>query len=112
MLQFAKIDVSAGGDNVVVLGNRFPNRRIMVISYSIISDADVTVKWKSNSTDLSGPMAIAAKGGITVTSNFVIGAGGGPLGIFQTLNGEDDLVLNLSGAAAVGGHITYFVLNG
>lgn len=112
MLQFAPIVATSSGENVIVTGSTFPNRRIMVISYTLITDTNVGVTWVSGATaNLSGTMALDARGGLTVTSNFVIGAGGGPLGIFQTLAAEDDLILDLSGGATIGGHITYFVLN-
>lgn len=112
MLQFAPIVATSAGENVIVTGSTYPNRRIMVISYTLVTDANVAVTWVSGATaNLSGTMALNARGGLTVTSNFVIGPGGGPLGIFQTLAAEDDLIINLSGTANVGGHITYFVLN-
>lgn len=108
MLQYAKIDINSSGDNIVVLGVYYPNRRLRVISYTLLTDTDVSVKWISGATDLSGPMAIAAKGGVTVTSNF--NTNGGPLGIFDTLQVEEDLILNLDAGAIVGGHMTYYVL--
>jgi hypothetical protein len=107
MLHFAKIEATSG-DNVIVAGSTYPNKQIRVLSYTVLSDADVSLTWKSDTTGLSGAMPIAAKGGITATSNFL--APGGPLGLFQTKSGED-LVLNLSGTANVGGHLTYYVLN-
>ena len=112
MQHFAKIDLTSAGDNVIVSGSTYPNRRIAILNYTILSDSDVTVQWKSGASDLSGPMTIAAKGGLAPTNSMIFSVGGGPLALFQTLNGGDDLILDLSGNAVVGGHLTYFVLNG
>lgn len=109
-LQFAKIEANASGDNVIVSGATFPQKRIRVLSYTILTDADVTVKWVSNATDISGPMPLAATGGMHCTSNYL--AGGGPMALMTTLEVEDDLILNLSGPAIVGGFITYYAISG
>ena len=61
---------------------------------------------------LTGPMPILASGGIATTSNFLSGGVGSPIGLFKTVQSNDDLILNLSGAANVGGHISIFVFNG
>ena len=112
MMQYLPISVNSAGDNVILAGSLFPNRRFMVLAYTLLTDANVTITWKSNSTAISGAMPILASGGISTTSNFLSGGIGQPLGLFQTVNGNDDLILNLSGAANVGGHISIFVLNG
>lgn len=108
-LQYAKIEATSG-DNVIVTGSDFPNQRVRVLAYTVLSDADVTIQWKSDSTDISGPMPIAERGGLTCTSNFL--APGGPMALMTTLNVGEDLVLNLGSAATVGGHITYYAING
>ena len=108
-LQWTKIEATSG-DNVIVTGSDFPNQRIRVLAYTVLSDADVTIQWKSDSADISGPMPIAERGGVTCTSNFL--APGGPMALMTTLNVGEDLVLNLGSAATVGGHITYYAING
>lgn len=112
MMKYLPIYATASGNNVILAGSTYPNRRVMVVAYTLLTDANVTIQWKSNATDLSGPMPILASGGVATTSNFLSGGIGGPIGLFQTVNGGDDLILNLSGAANVGGHISIFVLNG
>jgi hypothetical protein len=57
-------------------------------------------------------MPLLASGGIATTSNFLSGGVGSPIGLFKTVQSNDDLILNLSGAANVGGHISIFVFNG
>jgi hypothetical protein len=112
MMKYIPINATSSGDNVVLAGSVYPNMCYMVVSYTLLSDANVTITWKSNSTALSGPMPILASGGIATTSNFLAGAIGSPIGLFKTLQGDDDLILNLSGAANVGGHISIFVFGG
>lgn len=109
-IQFAKIEATSSGDNVIAVGADFPDKRIRVLSYTVLTDVDVTIKWVSNATDISGPMPIAAKGGMTCTSNYL--APGGPMALMTTLEVGDDLILNLSGAANVGGFITYYAISG
>ncbi len=111
MIKYLAINATSAGDNVILAGSVYPNRRYMVLAYTILTDANTTVTWKSDATDVSGPMPLLASGGVSCTSNFLTGSIGQPLGLLQTLNGNDDLILNLSGAATVGGHITIFVLN-
>lgn len=112
MMKYLSINATASGDNVVLAGSVYPNMCYMVVSYTLLSDANVTITWKSNSVALSGGMPILASGGIATTSNFLAGAIGSPIGLFKTLQTNDDLVLNLSGAANVGGHISIFVFGG
>lgn len=111
-LQFAKIDATTG-DNVIAVGADFPQKRIRVLSYTILTDADCSVQWKSDgasTVDLSGTMPIAEKGGMSCTSNYL--APGGPMALMSTKEVEDDLVLTVTGAANVGGFITYYAISG
>jgi hypothetical protein len=112
MMKYLPIYATASGDNVVLAGSVYPNMCFMVVSYTLLTDANVTIQWKSNSTALSGPMPILASGGVATTSNFLSGGVGSPIGLFKTVQSNDDLILNLSGAANVGGHISIFVFNG
>lgn len=112
MMKYIPINATSAGDNVVLAGSVYPNMCYMVVSYTLLTDANVTITWKSDSTALSGPMPILASGGIATTSNFLAGAIGSPIGLFKTLQSNDDLILNLSGAANVGGHISIFVFGG
>ena len=101
-MKFAAISASSSGDNTVVAA--VPNRRIKVLNYVAIAASDVSAKWKSGSTDISGAMAFAANGGVAP-----VGGPNTPVGmvpLFQTEQGEA-LVLNLSGAISVAGHLAY-----
>jgi hypothetical protein len=91
------INAVASGDNIIVAGT--PNRRILVFLYLLVANAPVTVDFASeDGTILSGPYGINLNGGNI-----------GPFaqyGHFLTNPGED-LILNLSSAVQVGGHILY-----
>lgn len=108
MLIFRPINATASGDNVILPGSVYGNKKVMVLSYVLISSAPCVVTWKSGaSTALSGGMSLQSSGGCSHTANYL--APGQPLGAFQT-NAGDDLILNVSGAATVGGHISLYVM--
>jgi len=96
-LKYAVVNATALGANTVV--SAVPGRKIKVLAYSLITNTAITVKWQSATTDISGPLSLAANGGTNVES---------ALGLFETNIGEA-LNLNESGAVAatVGGHVTY-----
>jgi hypothetical protein len=95
--KFAKITASSSGDNQILAG--VSSKKIRVLNYLITASGAVNVKWRSATTsDISGLLYPAANGGA--------GASFSPVGHFETVAGED-LTLNLSGAVAVGGHLTY-----
>ena len=100
-LLFAPISVSSSGDSSVVVG--VAGYTINVCSYVFVAGGDVSVKWRSNTTDLSGAMPLIANGGVSAP---VSSPGLGPL--FKTASGES-LQLNLSGAVLVAGHLGYFL---
>ena len=109
MIQYFPISATSSGDNIIVTGSAYPNRRIAILSYTVLTDTDVTIKWVSGANgDISGEMPIAAKGGMSCTSNFMLA--GGPIGLMRTIEAEDNIILNLSGAANVGGFITCYVV--
>lgn len=92
----AVISAAASGDNTVVAA--VPNKSIRVIDYSAISAGTVTTKWRSGSTDISGPMPLVANSQARTDNTAT--------GVLETVPGQA-LVLNLSAAIAVGGHLTY-----
>jgi hypothetical protein len=95
--KFAVIAASSSGDNTVVAA--VASKKIRVISYTVVAITAVNAKWKSGaSTDKSGLLYCGATGGVANPYN--------PLGLLETASGEA-LVLNLSAAVAVGGHLTY-----
>lgn len=99
-MNHVKISTSSSGNTELIAA--VTGRKIRVISYVIVCNAAVNVKFQSGSTDITGLLYFAANGGAACTVE--------GLGCFQTAAGEA-LNINLSGAIAVGGHITYVVVD-
>lgn len=95
-VQHATIDVASAGDNTVV-ADPGTGAKIKVLSYVLVADAAVTVKWKSGSTDRSGAMNLAAGGGVSIASEFPI------------MSASAALKLTLGGAVGVRGHLSYLI---
>lgn len=102
---FAPVSCSSSGDNTIV--SLIAGRRLRVVSYLLVTAGDVVVTWKSSVAGaISGPMSLG---------NTSSGQGGGashptgPSAALQTAVGEA-LVLNLSDAISVGGHLTYILI--
>lgn len=70
-------------------------------NYFLNTHGCVTLKWKSNSTDLSGPIEASAGGTMAANS-------ANDPAIFWTGKNQD-LILNLSDAIQVSGHLTFFI---
>lgn len=100
MLSYAAISASSSGDNTIVAA--VSGRRIYVHNYLLIATADVIVTWKSGATSISGPMSIAAQGGVSAD-------GVGPSNTWLRTAAGEALILSLSGAFQVSGHIQYTV---
>lgn len=95
------ITASASGNNNVVAA--VSSKKIRVLSYTLIGSGAVNPKFQSNNvTDLTGLLYIAATGGGHI-------APFNPTGHFDTAVGEP-LTINLSGATAVGGYLTYITV--
>lgn len=94
--KFAVISASSSGNTSVVA--LVSSKKIRVLAYAFQCNAAVNVKFQSNTTDKTGLFYNAANTGAL--------AGFNPVGWFETAAGEA-LNINLSGAVAVGGHITY-----
>lgn len=93
----APINASASGANAIVAGA--PGRTIVVLGYVFVAAGAVEVTWESGGGSLlSGPMSVGANGGVSLAYN--------EKGHFWTLPGES-LVMDLSGAVVVGGHLLY-----
>jgi hypothetical protein len=95
------LSASSSGDSTVVAA--VDGHTINVCSYVFVAAGDVSVKWRSSTTDLSGAMPVIANGGISAP---VSSPGLGPL--FKTAPGEA-LNIYLSSAVLVAGHIGYFL---
>lgn len=95
---FSTIVASASGATTII--NAVASKKIRVLALQLVANAAVNVKWQSHATptDITGLAYLATNGGLVLPFN--------PVGWFQTLTGEA-LDINLSGAVAVGGSITY-----
>lgn len=98
---YAPITASASGATSVVTATA--SKKITVQSLLITTNGAVNVKFQSHTTptDLTGLMYFGANGGAAISS-----MQDNPGGLFQTNAGEQ-LDINLSGAVAVGGFLTY-----
>lgn len=96
--KFAVIAVSSSGVTQLIAAVTL--KKIRVLSYVITANAAVNAKFQSHvaPTDKSGLLYFGANGGVSAPYS--------PTGHFETIAGEA-LDINLSGAVAVGGHLTY-----
>lgn len=97
VVQYALVEATASGDNTIA--TPAAGKGITVINYTIVSAGDVTARWKGGAaTNASGPMTLKEGTGAAPDS--------GQWGLFK-LPQDQPLVLNLSAAVTVGGHVTY-----
>lgn len=96
--KFAVINATVNGDNTIVAA--VSAKKIRVLSYSIVADAAVGVAFEDGAggSELSGQMAFAANGGISVPFS--------PVGHFET-TANTLLNIELDAAANVRGHLCY-----
>lgn len=96
--KFAAIAASTSGNNTIVAA--VSSKKIRVLAAQIIANGTVNAKWQSGAsgTDLTGLAYLVANAGYVLPFN--------PAGWFETAS-NTLLNLNLSGATAVGGSITY-----
>lgn len=99
-IRFASISVSASGDSQIVALTAA--KKVKVLSVALVASGTVSIKWRSNTTDISGALPLVANSG------FILPASSPGQGhYFETAAGEA-LNINLSGAVAVNGHISYY----
>ena len=96
----APVAASSAGANEIVAA--VAGRKICVIGYVLMANAAVDVKWQSGSSDLTGLLYPAERGGA------VANLAPDHKFWFETAAGET-LNLNLSGAVPVGGHVAYIL---
>lgn len=96
--KFATIAASSSGNNTIVAAVN--PKKLRVLAAQLVANGAVNAKWQSGAsgTDLTGLAYLAANGGLVLPYN--------PVGWFETAS-NTLLNLNLSGAVAVGGSITY-----
>lgn len=98
-LKFAVVDAALSGDNTIVAA--VASNKIKVVSYVLVASSAVSVRLKSGAaTNLSGAMSLAASGGVSAV--------GQPSSHLLETAVNTALVLNLSAAVQVSGHISYF----
>lgn len=97
-IKFAKISASSSGNNTLVAA--VSGKKIRVISLALMAASAVNAKLQTaaGGTDITGLFYPAANGGFVLPYN--------EGGWCETVSGEL-LNLNLSGAVAVGGCMTY-----
>lgn len=96
-VKFASVDVATSGDNTIVAA--VASTKLRVLAYTLVASGGAnTCTWKSATAGaVTGGMGFAANGGASAECDH---------GLFETTAGEA-LVLNLSAATSVDGHITY-----
>jgi hypothetical protein len=99
--QFAAISSSTAGDNTLVAA--VAGKTIRVLKYTVMASSAVAVKFGDGigTNPITGAMPVAANSGI--------GGAYCPIGHFQTSAGNA-LVMNLSTAVPVAGHLTYILV--
>ncbi len=106
MANTAAIAASAAGANTIVAG--ITGRRIRVLGFLLSFSGSVNAKWNDGTSDMTGLYYGAANVQVespplpninpTICGHFICAAGG-------------NLILNLSGATAVGGYVVYDFVN-
>lgn len=90
---------TASGDTTVVAA--VTGYKIRVIAYDFLVSANVDVKFKSGSTDITGLYSVPVRGGKVDNEN--------ESGWFETAASEA-LKINLSAAVTLGGTLTYILV--
>lgn len=98
-LKFASVSTASSGDTSLV--SAVASNKIKVISYVLVASGTVSVRWYSGAagTALSGAMALVANTGVSAI-------GSAESWLFETAV-NTALVLNLSAAVQVSGHLSY-----
>ena len=96
---FLKIDSAASGD--VTLVAAVSGKRIRVLQYVLVAAGATTVAFKDGATAVTGAMALVANSGVS--------SGYSPVGVVQTTV-NTNLVLTLSAAVQVSGHLVYVLV--
>lgn len=97
-VKFVPISLTATGDLVAAVSGR----KIRVISYLFICSAALTINFESNTTDVTGPMQVAANGGVSYPGGVLAPA-------FETATGEK-LAMTITGTGNVRGHLSYILV--
>lgn len=102
-MYFAKIDTASSGNTTLVAANA--NARIRVHNYVFVAGGTVNVKFVGGSTDLTGAMTCSSGSGVSSPGATPTTADQEAC-LFYTAKNEA-LIINLSGAVQVSGHLAY-----
>uniref|UniRef100_A0A6H1Z776 Uncharacterized protein n=1 Tax=viral metagenome TaxID=1070528 RepID=A0A6H1Z776_9ZZZZ len=94
--KFKIINATLLGSNIVIAA--VPTKKIRVLQYSLVCQTAVSIYFEFSGVFLTGIMTFANNGGISSPFS--------PVGLFETLAGYS-LLINLSVANVVGGHLVY-----
>ena len=97
-IQRLTIDVSATGAGTTGIVEGVAGKCIHILSLFLTSELDANIKFQSGSTDLSGVVYLAARGGMVIAHQ--------PFAIFSTAVGED-FNLYRTATANIGGSVVY-----
>jgi hypothetical protein len=98
-LLFGSIDTASSGDNTLVAADAA--KKAKLVSYTLISEGTVAVRWKSAANNKSGAMPLITNTGLAM-------AGSMDAWLLETAVNEA-LILNLSAAIGVRGHFSYIL---
>ena len=99
-IKFATISVGTIGDNIIVAA--VTGAKIKVLSAALVSSGTVSVKWRNDTTDISGAMPLVTNSG------FVLPASAPGMGHYFETGVNKALNINLSAGVNVYGHISYY----
>jgi hypothetical protein len=94
-VNYATINATGSGDTQIVPA--ITDKRIRVIAFCIVASGAVNVKFRSGTTDITGPMSLVSGGGVAHAYDG---------GLFETAVNQP-LNINLSASQQVGGYIVY-----
>lgn len=93
--KYAVINTNTSGDTTIVAA--VPGKKIRVVAFALVAAGTVNVKFRRNTTDITGTIHLVEAGGIAHSFQG---------GLFETSPGQA-LVINLSANVQVGGYVVY-----
>ncbi len=96
--KYTVLECVGAGDSTIIAG--VAERRICVLAYTIVSSGAGTIQWKNEDagTNLSGGMPLVGQSMISASSED---------GLLETATDGEGLVLSVSTAITLSGHMTY-----
>lgn len=104
------VAIAISDDGSYTLVPAVPGRRIRVVNYTIVGDANNnTIQFFSNVTALTGIMHITHGNALVSHAGQLFPAGA--LMLFQTATGEPLKLTTTANGGIVGGHLTYVLVD-